>query len=207
MHSAFITQYGTRNVVFAAASFGVSFIRLTAIGLLCTFMLVTGTYDVRVLTAVIILVMLLDQVDGALFAQSSLNSVKSWRIRRRLTDSLTDRIVTHLGCLSLLALDLAFLPLYVVILMREVAISGYCAMCFSRGVLVYPRTQAKIAAAFVGLTVIAYTALSTPWAWIVASIMLVLSVFSFQEYHNRAPLVTVLKREKSTGSTCIVEVF
>src|ERR1700682_1807763 len=120
-----------RDSFLAVASYGITIVRLL-IAALGGFSILLGA-DVRVVIGSIALVMAFDYFDGATFEKSTFSAVKDWRIKRRIADSISDRLVIQIICIPLLIKNSAFLWLYIPILAREIAISGYVSREFATG--------------------------------------------------------------------------
>jgi phosphatidylglycerophosphate synthase len=131
-----------QDLLLVVASYGITLLRL----LIAIFgaLTILRRDDVRFVVASIALVMAFDYFDGATFDRSNLNILKEWRIKRRVADSLSDRLVIQIICIPLLINNFSFVWLYLPILAREIAISGYISKEFAKGILVYPRSVYKL---------------------------------------------------------------
>jgi len=176
---------GFLGVSLSIASFGMTFVRL-GLALYTGGLILAGLLSVYkpTIIGIILLIMILDYYDGKLFSKSYLQDIAHWRIKRRLLDSISDRMIIQIGCLSLLMIDTSFVIFYLAILSREVLTGGYTALMYKKGILIYPKRIAKIAAVLVGLTVIVYLTFDTTATAIVTVAMLLLSFFAFKEYQN-----------------------
>lgn len=167
-------------------SFGATIIRLI-MSIVASMLIVLAAQGFQHLaTGIIILIIAVDYYDGILFRKSVMNNVKSWRIRRRLFDSMSDRLIIQIGCLSVLFTDPHFAPIYIVITVRELVFTGYWNWAFHfRKTLIEPKGIAKAAAASIGLIVIAYLETSTRIAGIATLLMIAMSFLSFRNYVTR----------------------
>ena len=172
-----------RDSMLAIASYGITFIRLliAAVGALT---ILRGD-DLRLVVSSIALVMAFDYFDGATFEKSTFSIIKEWRIKRRLADSISDRLVIQIISIPLLIENSSFVWLYLLIVAREVAISGYLSRQFTKGNLVYPRLIAKVACAMVGLAVISFLSFSFSITFIVSAAMIASSAFALLDYSRR----------------------
>lgn len=172
-----------RDVLLATASYGITFIRLLValIGAIS----ILRHHDRWILIVSILLVMMLDYFDGVTFDRSNFSALKEWRVNRRIADSVCDRLVIQIICIPLLMENPSFGWLYIVILLRELAISSFVSSQFAQKLLVYPGTIAKIACATVGLSVIAFVVLPIVVTAAAAAVMVSLSVFALLDYYRR----------------------
>jgi len=174
-----------RDSQFAVASFGVTFIRLV-VGLQIIAILINSLRDLKwVVSLGIIVIMAFDYLDGFLFSKSLLSANKQWRVRRRMVDSISDRLVIQMVCVPLLLVDHSFFWVYTAIVSREFVLSFYNVRCIKNGVLIYPGRVAKIACAFVGFTTVAYLTASTSVVLSSTIVMMVLSVLAGFEYRKK----------------------
>lgn len=168
------------------ASFGATIVRLILSIVASMFIVLAVQGFQHLATGIIILIIAVDYYDGILFRNSVMNNVKSWRIRRRLFDSMSDRLIIQIGCLSVLFTDPHFAPIYIVITARELIFTGYWNWAFHfRRTLIEPKGIAKAAAACIGLVVIAYLETSTKIVGITMLIMIAMSFMSFRNYVTR----------------------
>jgi phosphatidylglycerophosphate synthase len=172
-----------RDSFFTITSYGITFIRLL-IAFFGGVMILRGD-DVKFGVASIALVMAFDYFDGATFNRTTFSTIKEWRMNRRVLDSVFDRLVIQIVCIPLLISNSSFVWLYLLILSRELAISGYISKQFTQGLLVYPRLLAKIACATVGITVISFLAFPFSVTFISAGMMIALSVSALIDYIHR----------------------
>ncbi|MFN0138604.1 MAG: CDP-alcohol phosphatidyltransferase family protein [Pyrinomonadaceae bacterium] len=178
-------------------SFGFTALRIgvaISVGVAFLFVGVEQSKVFAVLGALVIIAF--DYFDGKFFNASPVAEEKSWRILRRKTDSVADRLVIQLVCIPLLVTDFSFIWVYSAILLREVVISGYNVSLYKRGILVYPKAVAKIACAFVGLSGISYLLLSPLPTFFVTAAMMVLSGYALMEYKKRVPDAGLVLSEK-----------
>ncbi len=172
------------DISFVIISFSMTFIRIILV-LYASLLIMTSISETKYqICFLILLVMLFDYYDGLFFKKSQMNEIKTLRIKRRLFDSFADRFIIHIGSLSLLIMDINFLPVYAAILIRELLISGYCVVRYKQQFLIYPKKIAKLGSFFVGLTVIAHLILGLSLIILTTSIMLTISLFALLEYHN-----------------------
>ncbi len=173
-----------RKDLIIALSFGVTIFRVLLI--VVASVLIFANYELNTLKIVflIFLIMHLDYLDGVLFRKSPLHSIQNLRIQRRLIDSISDRIVTHVGCLSLLIVDSNFILVYSAILFRDIIISGYNIFVKTKfKTIIYPGALAKLGAFSVGLSVITYLLADNNLIVFSTTLgMMIISVFSFREY-------------------------
>lgn len=172
-----------RDLLLAIASYGITFVRLliAAFGALT---ILRGD-DVRFAVASVALVMAFDYFDGATFDKSSFSDLREWRIKRRIADSVSDRLVIQIVCIPLLTKNASFIWLYLPILTREIVISGYISKEFARGILVYPRSISKVACAMVGISVISFVIFPIGFTFITAAVMITVSAFALFDYIRR----------------------
>lgn len=171
------------SMAFATISFGITLFRF----LIALFAGVSVLYkqeNYQALTSLsILLIVIFDYYDGVFFDKSNLSKQKEWRIRRRILDSVADRVIIQIICFSLLIADGTFLWPYLAILSRELILSSYLVRLFKRNILVYPKFIAKLACGTVALCVLAY--LTTPsLSTVFIGSMLLMSFFSLQEYRD-----------------------
>lgn len=172
-----------RDLLLAVTSYGITLLRLliAAVGALT----VLRRDDMRFVVASVALVMALDYFDGATFDKSYFSAHREWRIRRRIADSVSDRLVIQIICIPLLIQDSSFMWLYLLILARELAISGYLFREFSKGILVYPRSISKIACGMVGMAVISFVTFPVAVVLMTGAVMITLSGFALRDYMRR----------------------
>lgn len=156
MENTIKINYGFIDIGLAIASFGITAIRLSLIAFTAIIILTINPSYREIAVISIIVIMLFDYLDGKIFKLSAINNIGYWRIRRRLFDSFADRAITHIGSISLLLIDSNFLWLYLIILTRDIVISGYCSYQFKKGYLIYPKKMAKISALLIGISIIIY---------------------------------------------------
>ena len=166
------------------ASYGITFVRLVLAAFAA--LAVINDNDSRFAIISIVLIMALDYFDGATFNRSTFCAVRQWRIKRRIADSVSDRLVIQMICIPLLIRNSSFWIFYLPIIAREVAISGYVSMEYAKGVLLYPRSISKIACAMVGVAVIGFLALRLEVALMITGLMSILSLYTLVEYVRRA---------------------
>jgi len=172
-----------RDLLFAVASYGITFVRLI-IAVLGAFMILRGD-DVRFTVASVALIMALDYFDGATFNRSNFSALREWRIKRRIVDSVSDRLVIQIICIALLVKNFSFVWLFLPILTRELAISGYVSTQFAKGILVYPRSISKIACAMVGISVISFAVFPVGFTFMACAVMITLSGLALFDYIHR----------------------
>jgi len=171
-----------RDLLLAAGSYGITLVRLLIAGF-GALTIWRGEFTLAVSS--VILVIVLDYFDGATFEKSCFSTFKEWRIKRRIADSVSDRIVIQVICIPLLIKSPSFLYFFLLILGRELSISGYVAHEFSKGLLLYPRNVAKLACAMIGITVISFMTLPLGFTLLVAVTMLILSTCALFNYWRR----------------------
>jgi phosphatidylglycerophosphate synthase len=128
----------------------------------------------------------LDYFDGATFDKSNFSGLKEWRIKRRIADSVSDRLVIQIVCIPIFLKTPSFAWLYIPILVRELTISGYVAHQFSKRIVLYPRAICKLACAMVGIAVISFINFSSWATFPLAIAMVALSAGALLNYHRRA---------------------
>ena len=188
--------------ILSLISFGMIFIRLVIISYLGFFILTFGVDNIFTITSMILANVVLDYYDGELFKKTSLYSISKWRVKRRLLDSLVDRLVIQISCISLLIIDLNFLPIYLFILLREIAVSGYCSIKIFQGYLLYPHVTAKLAGVFTAITFITYL-VEPHYTFIPCTIMLYFSFNSFCDYWRRCKEIP----KNLISTTELIEIF
>lgn len=171
-----------RDQRFLVASFGITSFRFVLACFGAGFIL---SGDLWFSASLIASIMMLDYFDGAIFAKSSFSDSETWRKRRRVFDSVVDRLAIQIICIPLALKNPSFAWLYVPIATREVLISGYLSKAYAEGLVVYPRSVAKLACAVVGLSVISFIAFPIPFTFICAAVMIALSVFALLDYRRR----------------------
>src|ERR1043166_1780375 len=162
-----------RDLLIAVASYGITFLRLLIAGFGAV-SIFRGD-DVRFSVASIALVMAFDYFDGATFEKSTFSGLKEWRVKRRIADSISDRLVIQIICIPLLMKSSSFVWVYLPIIAREIAISGFISRHFAKGILFFPRSISKIACATVGIAVISFLLLSFTFTFISTAAMVTLS--------------------------------
>ncbi len=172
------------NLTFAIASFGATFVRLGIAFFIGVSLLLGYAFAKELAIFGTITIMILDYYDGVWFKKSQLNEIKSWRVNRRILDSVTDRILIQVVCLAVLITSFAFLPFYLIILIREISISSYVTQHFKNNILLYPGPIAKLACVLIGSTVIFYLAFNVVLSTFVLISMLITSVLAFNEYRE-----------------------
>ncbi|MFA6979668.1 MAG: CDP-alcohol phosphatidyltransferase family protein [Ignavibacteriaceae bacterium] len=198
-------SYNPTNFIYAFISFGIVSMRLILI-ILTSVLIITSKFESKiVITISILLTIALDHYDGVFFKKSALNSFAYWRIGRRLLDSITDRIIVQIGCISLLIIDSNFLIFYLIILVREIIISGYCSIQFRKNILLYPHFFAKLSSAFIGLICLFYINSYLDVATIVAASMVLFSILAFRDYQIRYNSITLKYKTKDIKE--LTEVF
>lgn len=172
-----------RDLVFATASYGITLLRL----LIAAFGAVTifRGDDPRLAVASIVLVMTFDYFDGATFEKSAFSALKEWRIRRRVADSISDRLVIQIVCIPLLIKSPSFLWSYLPIVAREIAISGYISKQFAKGIIIYPRAISKVACTMVGITVASFLTFPSGLTIIFSVVMIAFSALALVDYVGR----------------------
>lgn len=174
------------NVSFAFASFGMTLTRLVVA--LCTGLLIisNGTHSKEMIVLAVLFIMVFDYYDGKLFERSFLRDQSEWRLRRRIFDAVSDRLVIQLVCIPVLFADHSFLWVYVSILVREVLVSGYnVAQRWTKGAVIYPGPIAKWACVAVGVATIAFLTAANSIVLFSTILMLAMCPFAVREYHNK----------------------
>ena len=171
-----------QGIIYAIASYGMTFFRL-GIAFFIGVSFLVKVSDVKLIAvAGTLFIVGFDYYDGELFKKSFLINSKKWRVNRRILDSVVDRLVIHVICLSVLIVDSHFLPFYLPIILREVVLSTYLSIKFKQGLLIYPGPIAKLACAFVGFNGIAYLITSSLTTICFTVSMMCMSVLAFREY-------------------------
>jgi len=166
----------------ALASLGTTFLRLGLAVVIAAMLALAAPHAGLVAATGIFVIMALDYSDGVLFRRSVLSSSPSWRIRQRLTDSAVDRMVVQIVCLSVLAVNHSFWPLYVCVLVKEVVFWMIGTWVFLRGLVVFPGFWAKIGMVLLGTSVALFSVGLVEAAVIAMGIMAVLAVIALLEY-------------------------
>lgn len=166
-------------------SVGATLLRLLINIFISIHMVFARTTNKWLILLVVITTVVLDYYDGVFFKKTSLHHTKYWRVNRRILDSVSDRLIIQIGCLSLLIVDVEFLPFYLTIIFREIFISGYCSNKYNAGFLIYPDNLARIASAFIALVVVSYLFMPLYFTSAISIIMLTLSCLSFLSYRRR----------------------
>ncbi len=184
MDRSLVVDRGIKDISYALASFLMTILRLVMVT--CTGIAILTRYPFfkEITISCILLVMVLDIYDGILFNKSLMAEEKYWRIKRRLFDSFADRIIVQIGCISLLMIDKAFFLFYLVILAREIIVSGYCVSVYKKNILIYPKKVAKLAAFMVAATIIIYLTTNFFVTSCTATIMFLLGLAARNEYKN-----------------------
>lgn len=190
------------EILIASLSYGLIFIRLIISIGLGLFLMTHGVSNSIIILFTIVGLITLDHFDGELFRKTSLNFIPRWRISRRLLDSFTDRIVTQVCCISLLIVDNQFLIFYLLITIRELAVSGYCSLKIMNGFLLYPHTSAKWAGVFVAAVFLSYAMLPLYLTIIFVVMMFIFSYISLKDYKLRYDNCKEIKSDSS-----LVEIF
>jgi phosphatidylglycerophosphate synthase len=194
-----------RSDFYIALSFGMTYFRIVLIFVASALIFTNWGSNVSLLVTLILLIMCLDYFDGLLFRKSILHSIPFLRIKRRLLDSSADRVVTHIGCISLFLVEPSFAIIYILILLREIILSGYNIIKFSKNIIIYPGIWAKIAAAFVGFTVISFLINGNSiLTYFIAIVMVCLSSIAFFEYYFK---YRDNKQTNNTENNLIIEIF
>lgn len=146
-------------------------------------MFMTSSVNPVATATLIIVIMVLDFFDGESFRKTHYNEIKHNRVQFRMLDSSIDRFVIHFGSIGLLFNDSNYIYFYLPILIREIILSGYSILHYYKGYLFYPKVKAKIAAIFVGLSILSYVIFGNSLITICINIlMIVFSVIAFFEY-------------------------
>lgn len=172
----------TVDITLAIASFGITFVRFAMIIITSILILNQHSFYKEIALISIFLVMLFDYYDGVIFRKSEINNIAYWRIKRRLLDSIVDRIIIQIICISLLIIDINFLWIYFAILTREMILSGYTSFYYKKNIMIYPKRRSKYAAILIGLTVIVSLFANDIITAIIVIGMLVMSYYAFEEY-------------------------
>lgn len=194
-----------RDGLLVVSSYGITFLRL----LIAAFGAVTILRgdDIRLGVVSVALVMAFDYFDGATFDKSNFSALKEWRIKRRIADSISDRLVIQIICIPLLIKNSSFVWLYLPILAREIAISGYISKEFAKGFLVYPRSISKVACAMVGIAVISFLIFPFSFTFITAAVMSTLSAFALLDYIRRVQDYKASRSPMAISIGSLEEVF
>lgn len=130
-------------------------------------------------------IMMLDHFDGQIFKKSRLNMYEKWRKIRRIFDSCADRVVIQIVCLTLLAINPAFITCFFCIIFKELLTSILCISYFHKGILLNPPKIAKISTIAIGLLAIS-NILDLPYAISAFLCLLVLltGIRSAQKYRE-----------------------
>lgn len=195
----------TIDITLAIASFGITFVRFAMIILTSILILNQHSLFKEIAIISIFLVMLFDYYDGVIFRKSEINNISYWRIKRRLLDSIVDRIIIQIICISLLIVDINFLWIYFAILTREMILSGYTSFYFKKNIMIYPKRRSKYAAILIGLTVIVSLFANDIITAITIIGMLIMSYYAFEEY--RLSLNKSGYRFNKVKSNNIIEIF
>jgi phosphatidylglycerophosphate synthase len=194
-----------RDLLLAVASYGITLLRLfiAAFGAVT---ILRGD-DIRFGVTSIALVMAFDYFDGATFDKSNFSVLKAWRIKRRVADSVSDRLVIQIICIPLLIKYSSFLWLYLPILAREIAISGYISKEFAKGILVYPRSISKVACAMVGIAVMSFVIFPFSFTFITTAVMFTLSGFALLDYIRRVQNYKASRSPMAQSIGSLEEIF
>lgn len=173
-----------RSDAWCASSLGVLGARFVGVFLLAASIAVSGAFGWQTALAVVAFVAL-DELDGTLFRRSARSMVGSSRAIRRALDSIVDRLSVQLVSLSVLAADFSYLPLFVAVLAREVAVCVPCIRACWRGLVIYPNRVSKISTVSVACVGIAYILGAPSLAYVFAVPMLASAVFAVRDYCTR----------------------
>lgn len=196
------------NVSLAFASFAMTLTRLAVA--LCTGILIisTGTNSKGMIVLAVLFIMGFDYYDGKLFERSFLRDQSEWRLRRRIFDAVSDRLVIQLVCIPVLFADHGFLWVYVSILVREVLVSGYnLGQRWEKGAIIYPGPVAKWACVTVGVATIAFLTAANSIVVFSTILMLALCPFAVREYHNKLKQYETSAEAGTLSRERVTEVF
>lgn len=110
----------------------------------------------EIIIFLVIMIIIFDQFDGVIFRISSLKNNKIWAYRRRIIDSIIDRLCIHIICIGLIIIEQKFLPIYIAIFIKEFLTSYPCIKAFLNNELLQPSIYSKISTVAVGLLVITF---------------------------------------------------
>lgn len=196
------------NVSFAFASFAMTLTRLVVA--LCTGLLIisNGTRNKETIVLAVLFIMVFDYYDGKLFDRSFLRDQQEWRLRRRIFDSVSDRLVIQLVCIPVLFADHSFLWVYVSILAREGLISGYnVVQRLAKGAIIHPGPVAKWACVTVGIVTMAFLVAPSSIVIFTTIIMLVMCPFAVREYGNKMEQYEESNEATTLSGEGVIEVF
>ncbi|MFI5251283.1 MAG: hypothetical protein ACHQQQ_02530 [Bacteroidota bacterium] len=185
MSNAIVPRLTIADICYGVVSYGATLIRLGIAAAVAVIIIGDVNWNKVVVSLGIVLVMVLDYLDGILFSRSVMNNDKSWRIRRRIVDSVIDRIVIQAVCIPLVLIYNSFQPFFLIILAREVFMSTFLTRVFARNILIYPSKVSRLSMIMIGITVIAYALNYSNVAVLAATLMIGFSLISFQEYKKR----------------------
>jgi len=192
---------------YATASFAMTFTRLIIALWSALAILNQSVYAKEITIFGILFIMIFDYYDGKLFNKSFLKEQKLWRLRRRIADSVVDRLVIQIVCIPLLISNKAFFWVYASILAREIAISGYNAVeKIKERFIIYPGPISKLACVMVGVVTIAF--LTTEISILALNIILMLGMvpFAFREYQQKVAQYKATHQDDGS-TTGLVEIF
>lgn len=168
----------------AIFSFGITFFRLFISFISFLFLLKNKNIYSHFLIYTIILIMILDQIDGKIFKKSILNDSAFWKNHRRILDSICDRICIQLFCIPILFLQPKFIIIYTIIIWKEMMTSIKCIKAYNNNIILSSNNMGKISSVTVGIVVIMWILHLYFIAYCITPIILITGYISYKNYLN-----------------------
>lgn len=172
------------SVLWAVFSFGVTLMRLLMAVLCFIYLMDGGMNSLYFPICTIIAIILLDHIDGRLFEKSFLNDFEIWKNRRRVFDSVSDRLCIQFFCIPILILQPEFVVIYFIILFKELLTSINCIKAYNRSIVLPSNTTGKISSISIGLAVILWLLRLYFVAYGIVPIILITGYISYVKYRS-----------------------
>lgn len=170
------------SLLWAIFSFGITILRLVAALSCCLLLLYYKEISALFCSIIVILIMVFDHIDGKFFKKSYLNEITFWKNARRVIDSVSDRLCIQLFCIPILLLDITFLPIYCIVLCKEMLTSIYCIQAYYNGVVLSSNSAGKISSIATGLSVILWLMGQTLTVYCMLFVVIVFGFIAHRRY-------------------------
>lgn len=129
-------------------------------------------------------VVICDYYDGVIFRKTHYSGIPSFRSVRRVLDSSIDRVSVQIVSVSVLLSDPEYLPIFLIILFREIMVCIPCVGAYRKGIVIYPKLLSKISTASVAVIGSAYIVGCSSVSIALALPVVLMGCMSFLQYRH-----------------------
>ena len=172
------------SFLWAVVSLGATVMRLLIAGWAFIRLLDTGMTSMHYFIIAIIAIILMDHIDGILFEKTFLSQIEIWKNRRRILDSVCDRLCIQFFCLPILILQPEFIVIYMIILSKELMTSITCIKAYGSNMVLSSNTAGKVSCIAIGAAVITWLLSLYYVAYNISLIILVTGYISYLGYRD-----------------------